>query len=75
MPDIQINVARYTEDKKLGLCKLIKINGQTYFVEDRGGRMTFGTLKHVKRRLDIYFETHEEARQFGRQLVWLEVLP
>ena len=41
MPDIQINVARYSEDKKLGLCKLIKINGQTFYSGkeyDRTGR-------------------------------------
>lgn len=31
MADISINVARYAEDKKLGLCKLIKLNGQTFY--------------------------------------------
>ena len=31
MADIQINVARYTEDKKLGLAKLIKLNGQPFY--------------------------------------------
>lgn len=38
----------------------IEINGITYIVEDRGG-----AIKGNK--LDIYFDTHAEALQFGRQ--------
>lgn len=38
------------------------INGHTYTVEDRGGAIK-------GKRIDIYFETHEEALAFGVQYV------
>lgn len=38
---------------------IININGEDYIVEDRG------RLKD--NQIDIYFESHEEAREFGRQ--------
>ena len=38
---------------------VININGEDYIVEDRG------RLK--EKQIDIYFESHEEAREFGRQ--------
>ena len=31
MSDIQINVARYIEDKALGICQIIKLNGQPFY--------------------------------------------
>ena len=40
----------------------IIINGHTYTVEDRGGAIKGN-------RIDIYFETHEEALNFGVQYV------
>lgn len=40
----------------------IIINGHTYTVEDRGGAIRGN-------RIDIYFETHEEALKFGVQYV------
>lgn len=40
----------------------IIINGHTYTVEDRGGAIKGN-------RIDIYFETHEEALAFGVQYV------
>ena len=40
----------------------IIINGHTYTVEDRGGAIKGN-------RIDIYFETHEEALKFGVQYV------
>jgi 3D (Asp-Asp-Asp) domain-containing protein len=40
----------------------IIINGHTYTVEDRGGAIK-------GKRIDIYFETHEEALAFGVQNV------
>ena len=36
----------------------LKINGHIYTVEDRGGAIK-------GKRIDIYFDTHEEALQFG----------
>lgn len=36
------------------------INGQVYTVEDRGGAI-------VGNRIDVYFNSHQEALQFGRQ--------
>lgn len=38
---------------------IININGEDYIVEDTG------RLK--EKQIDIYFESHEEAREFGRQ--------
>jgi 3D (Asp-Asp-Asp) domain-containing protein len=40
----------------------IIINGHTYTVEDRGGAIKGN-------RIDIYFDTHEEALKFGVQYV------
>lgn len=40
----------------------IIINGHTYTVEDRGGAIKGN-------RIDIYFETHEEALAFGVQYI------
>lgn len=39
----------------------LKINGQIYTVEDTGGAIRGN-------RIDIFFNTHEEALQFGRQV-------
>lgn len=36
------------------------INGNSYIVEDRGGAIK-------GKKLDIFFDTHEEAVEFGRQ--------
>lgn len=40
----------------------VKINGIIYTVEDRGGAIKGN-------RIDIYFDSHEEALAFGRQRV------
>ena len=44
------------------------INGHTYTAEDRGGEI-------IGREIDIYFDSHEEAEEFGVQYenVWLKV--
>lgn len=39
----------------------IVINEHTYIVEDRGGKTT------LKNKIDIYFDSHEEALKFGKQ--------
>ena len=39
----------------------IIINGHTYIVEDRGGQVA------LKNKIDIYFDSHEEALKFGKQ--------
>lgn len=45
----------------------IKINGKVYVVKDRfGGGYT--------NRLDIYMSTHQEAINFGRQYLEVEVI-
>ena len=38
------------------------INGHIYTVEDRGGAIK-------GKRIDIYFESHEEAERFGVQYI------
>ena len=40
----------------------LMINGHIYTVEDRGGAIT-------GKRIDIYFESHEEAERFGVQYI------
>ena len=38
-----------------------------FVAEDTGGKIKGN-------RIDIYFETKEEAKEFGRQTVWVRVL-
>ena len=46
----------------------IEIQGMgTYVVEDRGGAIN-------DNRIDIYFDTHQEALNFGRRTVYLKVI-
>lgn len=45
----------------------VRIDGHEYVVEDRGG-----AIKGY--RIDIYFDSHTEALQFGRRKVEMEVL-
>ena len=45
----------------------IYINGHKYTVEDRGGAIKGN-------RLDIYFDSHEEARMFGRRTAEVFIL-
>lgn len=52
----------------------LTINGKPYSVEDRGAVSHFGNKKNKRKRLDIYFSTHKEALQFGKQQVNVEVL-
>ena len=37
----------------------------TYTVEDRGARSHFGSKNNHIRHLDVYFDKHEDAKQFG----------
>lgn len=39
---------------------IVKINGKEYVAEDRGGAIKGN-------RIDIYFDSHEEALKFGKQ--------
>lgn len=43
------------------------INGNEYVAEDTGGAIKGN-------RIDIYFDSHEEALEFGRQTIEIEVL-
>ena len=36
-----------------------------YIVEDRGSKKYFGTKQERRKAIDIYFDTHEEAKRFG----------
>lgn len=46
----------------------IEIKGMgTYIVQDRGGAIT-------ENRIDIFFNTHQEALKFGRRTVYLKIL-
>ena len=46
--------------KSFAFGTVLIINGQEYVVEDRGGAIK-------GRKLDIYFDTHREALQWGRR--------
>ena len=41
------------------------INGKTYVVEDRGSQKYFGTKNNPIKHIDLFFNTHQEARAFG----------
>lgn len=43
------------------------INGNTYVAEDCGGAIK-------ENRIDVYFDTHEEALQFGRQKINVKIV-
>ena len=46
----------------------VEIKGMgTYIVQDRGGAINGN-------RIDIYFDSHSEALNFGRRTVYLKVL-
>ena len=45
----------------------VLIDGKEYTVEDRGAKSIFGTKKKPINAVDIYFESHEEAKRFGVQ--------
>lgn len=48
------------------------VEGKRYVVEDRGAVSHFGSRKHPKYRMDIYFDTHAEALAFGKRRVKVE---
>ena len=45
------------------------IDGKVYYVEDRGARSIFGSKDFKFKRVDIYFDTHAQAVEFGRRTV------
>jgi len=45
-----------------------------YTVEDRGNVKYFGTKKEQRKSLDIYFDTHEEATNFGVKYKKVEII-
>jgi len=47
----------------------IQIDGVEYTVEDRGAKSIFGTKDNPIKAVDIYFESHDEARKFGVKYV------
>lgn len=49
-----------------------KIKGKVYVVEDRGAKSLFGTKKNHIKHIDIFMNTHQEARNFGVQYLDVE---
>ena len=46
----------------------VEIEGMgVYLVQDRGAKSLFGSKTNRIKHLDVYFETHKEARKFGNQ--------
>ena len=52
----------------------LMIDGKEYIVEDRGAKSIFGSKVNPIKAVDIYFESHQEARQFGVKYLPVEVL-
>ena len=52
----------------------VKIDGKVYVVEDRGAKSLFGDKNNHIKHIDIFFNTHNEAKQFGRQYLEVEIL-
>lgn len=79
MPDIQVNVARYTEDKKLGISRMIKLNGQVFYTAkefDRAGRpvvvnapIAVESLKDVITNLDREIAEKTSARASALDMI------
>jgi 3D (Asp-Asp-Asp) domain-containing protein len=47
----------------------VLIDGKEYTVEDRGAKSIFGSKDNQIKRVDIFFESHQEALEFGRRKV------
>ena len=45
-----------------------------FIVEDRGSIAYFGTKGERRKAIDIYFDKHEEAKEFGVQYLKVEVV-
>jgi 3D (Asp-Asp-Asp) domain-containing protein len=47
----------------------LRIEGfdNVFSVQDRGAKSEFGDKNNHKKRIDIWFPTHDQARKFGRQ--------
>ena len=54
---------------KFGTKLLIK--GKVYEVQDRGSKKYFGTKKQRVKHIDIYFDNHQNALNWGKK--WLDV--
>lgn len=52
----------------------IKIDDRIYTVEDRGAKSLFGTKSNPIKHIDIFFNTHQEARKFGVKYLPVEIL-
>ena len=50
------------------LGSVVVMDGKRYIVEDRGGAIQGD-------RIDVYFDSHQDALQFGRRRVEVEVYP
>lgn len=48
---------------------VVVINGHEYIAEDSGGKWIQG------KEIDIFFESHDEARQFGEQYAEVKIWP
>lgn len=49
----------------------IRVGDNYFIVEDRGSEKYFGTKRERVKHIDIYFESHQEAKEFG--VKWLPV--
>jgi 3D (Asp-Asp-Asp) domain-containing protein len=52
----------------------VLIDGKEYTVEDRGAKSIFGSKHNHKKAVDIYFESHQEALNFGVKRLKVEIL-
>lgn len=53
----------------------VKIEGLgIYTVKDRGSEKYFGTKKEKRKAIDVYFNTHKEAEDFGVKYLRVKIL-
>jgi len=52
----------------------VLIDGKEYTVEDRGAKSIFGSKNDHKKAVDIYFDSHQEALNFGVKRLKVEIL-
>lgn len=53
---------------------LVNINNHVYTVEDRGAKSLFGSKSDPIKHIDLFFNTHQEARAFGVQYLLVTML-
>jgi 3D (Asp-Asp-Asp) domain-containing protein len=53
----------------------VKIKGLgNFIVEDRGSKRYFGTKQEKRKAIDVYFNSHEKAKEFGVKYLKVKII-